>query len=270
MATRTSTIASTVRLHTPRSALQKLTALALVGIALVLVYIQVGLLGAFDPALTGLAGLGGVAALLIIGVPFGGWRWTPLLGTLLGAMVLGGNSGPIVHDLTHPELFKPFALMLVAVPLALICIGAGLAATVQNYRRPASERHTPRYLANILIGLAMVAVGAGAVGALPRSAGLSIDPQVLAELPALTTPGFRFDHQQWTAKAGETVTLRLDNPTSVPHSFDIDELNVHVLMPTSDSSIAIFRPTAAGTYTYYCKLPGHREAGMVGTLVVEP
>jgi Copper binding proteins, plastocyanin/azurin family len=34
--------------------------------------------------------------------------------------------------------------------------------------------------------------------------------------------------------------------------------------------LGLFRPTAAGTYTFYCSGPGHCEAGMVGTLIVEP
>jgi uncharacterized cupredoxin-like copper-binding protein len=29
-----------------------------------------------------------------------------------------------------------------------------------------------------------------------------------------------------------------------------------------------FTPTAAGTYQFYCAEPGHKEAGMVGTLTV--
>jgi uncharacterized cupredoxin-like copper-binding protein len=41
-------------------------------------------------------------------------------------------------------------------------------------------------------------------------------------------------------------------------------------MPGSQSALALFRPTQTGTYTFYCAVPGHRAAGMVGTLTVEP
>jgi Cupredoxin-like domain len=57
---------------------------------------------------------------------------------------------------------------------------------------------------------------------------------------------------------------------SAPHSFDIDELNVHVPMASGKSSLALFKPTKPGTYTFYCSVPGHRELGMQGTLIVEP
>jgi uncharacterized cupredoxin-like copper-binding protein len=41
-------------------------------------------------------------------------------------------------------------------------------------------------------------------------------------------------------------------------------------MPASTSALALFRPNAPGTYTFICQIPGHPEAGMVGTLIVEP
>jgi uncharacterized cupredoxin-like copper-binding protein len=50
----------------------------------------------------------------------------------------------------------------------------------------------------------------------------------------------------------------------------LDAFNVHVAMPSGESTLALFTPNAPGTYTFYCGVPGHTEAGLVGTLVVEP
>jgi nitrite reductase (NO-forming) len=80
----------------------------------------------------------------------------------------------------------------------------------------------------------------------------------------------RFDRTELRARVGETVALRLDNRDAQRHSFDVDELSVHVPMPAGTTAAALFRPTEPGTYTFYCQVPGHREAGMVGTLIVEP
>ena len=41
-------------------------------------------------------------------------------------------------------------------------------------------------------------------------------------------------------------------------------------MPPGQSALALFQLAEPGAYTFYCDLPGHREAGMVGTLIVEP
>ena len=41
-------------------------------------------------------------------------------------------------------------------------------------------------------------------------------------------------------------------------------------MPSGKPALALFTPTTPGTYTFYCHIPGHREAGMVGTLIVGP
>ena len=53
------------------------------------------------------------------------------------------------------------------------------------------------------------------------------------------------------------------------HNFNIDELNIHSpnLLFNQTATITINAP--AGTYQYYCSIPGHKAAGMVGTLTVK-
>jgi uncharacterized cupredoxin-like copper-binding protein len=41
-------------------------------------------------------------------------------------------------------------------------------------------------------------------------------------------------------------------------------------MQSGKPSLALLKATRAGTYPFSCGIPGHREAGMVGTLIVEP
>lgn len=252
----------------PLSALAGLTATALVGGAATLVYAQAALLHHFAPDLTIFAGLELVSAALVAGVPVGRWRWTPILGTLFGLLVLVLNRGPIIHDLSNPASFHSFAYMAVAVSIALVMVVAGVAATVQSYTRPPEARRAPRGLATALIALAALVAGAIAVAAIPQGAGVS--PATMAGLPALVSPGMHFDQAELRARPGELVALRLENPHAAPHSFDIDALEVHVSMPSGKEALALFKvPDAPGTYEFYCGVPGHREAGMVGTLIIE-
>lgn len=86
----------------------------------------------------------------------------------------------------------------------------------------------------------------------------------------LRTNGLTFSETELEARAGEPVNLELFNVDGYEHAFEIDEFNVHVLLPGSETANLTFTPTEPGTYTFYCGVYGHREAGMVGTLVVAP
>jgi plastocyanin len=74
-----------------------------------------------------------------------------------------------------------------------------------------------------------------------------------------------------TAKAGK-VTVDFTNPQPVPHDVAIESADGEVIGQTettaegSDSTEVELEP---GTYTYFCTVPGHREAGMEGTLTVK-
>jgi uncharacterized cupredoxin-like copper-binding protein len=81
----------------------------------------------------------------------------------------------------------------------------------------------------------------------------------------------KYDTTTLSAKVGETLTITLENDGALEHSFVIDELNVKIehVQPGQKGS-ATFTLTSPGTYTYYCDVPGHRQAKMVGTLTVTP
>jgi uncharacterized cupredoxin-like copper-binding protein len=79
-----------------------------------------------------------------------------------------------------------------------------------------------------------------------------------------------FEMPDLTARVGETVALRLENQSNIPHTFTVDALGVNVEMPANSTGLALFRAEAPGTYTLYCAVPGHRAAGMESTLVVTP
>ncbi len=72
------------------------------------------------------------------------------------------------------------------------------------------------------------------------------------------------------AKAGK-VTIDFTNSSPLDHNFTLATASGAVLgaTPTFKGGTKTLSLTLkAGTYTYYCSVPGHRMAGMQGTLVV--
>jgi uncharacterized cupredoxin-like copper-binding protein len=79
----------------------------------------------------------------------------------------------------------------------------------------------------------------------------------------------KFDKSSATAKAG-TVTLDMTNPSSIPHGVAIEGSGVSKVGQTVNQggTSTVTAKLKAGTYTFYCPVPGHRQAGMQGTLTV--
>lgn len=73
-----------------------------------------------------------------------------------------------------------------------------------------------------------------------------------------------------TAEPGQTVMITLVNGDGVIHDLVIDEFHAtsaEISQPGDLTSIT-FTAGEAGEYAYYCSIPGHRQAGMFGTLRV--
>jgi plastocyanin len=141
---------------------------------------------------------------------------------------------------------------------------------------------------------AMLAVAALAVLGLTACGSSSSDNSTTAaaSTPASTTPAtgggagggastvdistpsgstLAFDQKTVSAKAG-SVTVNFDNKQSLQHDVAVADSSGKILGQTNLVSSGTANATVnlqAGTYTFYCTVPGHRDAGMEGTLTVK-
>jgi plastocyanin len=78
-----------------------------------------------------------------------------------------------------------------------------------------------------------------------------------------------FDTKQLTAKAGK-VTISFTNKSPVEHNVAVAQGSAVLgTTPTFAGGTRTLTLTLKpGTYTFYCSVPGHRQAGMEGTLAV--
>lgn len=80
-----------------------------------------------------------------------------------------------------------------------------------------------------------------------------------------------FTTDEATSKAGK-VTVNFTNQSAVPHDVALEDEAGEQIAATetvaegTDSTTAELKP---GKYTFYCTVPGHRQAGMEGTLTVK-
>lgn len=93
--------------------------------------------------------------------------------------------------------------------------------------------------------------------------------------------------------AGQTVKMTFRNNDTVDHDFSIIEIpmaamgataepmaghdmgamttepELHMAAMMGTTNTIEFTPTTPGTYEFFCTVAGHKEAGMVGTLIVK-
>jgi uncharacterized cupredoxin-like copper-binding protein len=91
------------------------------------------------------------------------------------------------------------------------------------------------------------------------------------EFEADPSGNLAFTTDEATSKAGK-VTVNFTNQSAVPHDVALEDEAGETIAQTetvaegTDSTTANLKP---GKYTFYCTVPGHRQAGMEGTLTVK-
>jgi uncharacterized cupredoxin-like copper-binding protein len=105
---------------------------------------------------------------------------------------------------------------------------------------------------------------------------------------------FAYDPASITVPAGEPVTLTLKNMGNIEHDFVVEKIDattqviedsgsdahhahgpqqnydLHVSANAGDTSIIQLTVSEPGSYYIFCSVEGHKEAGMIGELVVLP
>lgn len=81
---------------------------------------------------------------------------------------------------------------------------------------------------------------------------------------------FSFDPDSFNVNKGDKVVITLKNEGKLPHNLVISEFNVRTItLKPGEEDVISFIADKKGSFTYYCSIPGHRDAGLVGTLNVK-
>lgn len=115
------------------------------------------------------------------------------------------------------------------------------------------------------------------VGALDHDINFDRLPTAEEQLPMSHEGGSHEDNHEGehehNATASHEVTEEHDNHSHNPaeeadENHTHHEAVLHVHTGSGEQASVTFTPTEPGTYEFYCTVPGHREAGMIGQLTV--
>ncbi|MFN8632669.1 MAG: cupredoxin domain-containing protein [Chloroflexota bacterium] len=152
--------------------------------------------------------------------------------------------------------------------LALL-MGFILSAGLTGFVISAGGYQLPARPAPVLAGPAGAVAPAPAVAAAPAASS-----KAPVELKIVATD-LKFTPPTLQAKVGQPVKVTLDNKGVIEH--DLSFPNIQANKPATElkaiakpnqSAVLEFTPTAKGAYEYICTIPGHKDAGMKGTINV--
>jgi len=93
----------------------------------------------------------------------------------------------------------------------------------------------------------------------------------IVQLEADPSGQLAYDTETLTADSGN-ITIDLDNPAPIAHDVAVEDDSGKELgkseIVTGESTSVTLQNMQPGEYTFYCTVPGHRQAGMEGTLTV--
>ena len=159
--------------------------------------------------------------------------------------------------------------LLGAIAVFALVVAATMTTAVINAGDEQEAREEENAAADVASGeeeKANEAQQAADVGA-PQTA----DAQSKLELSAPENGDLAFDPPSLEASAGK-VEIDFTNPASIEHDVHVERDGEEVAgsdLVSDGESTSVSADLDAGDYTYFCSVPGHREAGMEGTLTVD-
>jgi plastocyanin len=153
--------------------------------------------------------------------------------------------------------FPAFALITAAVVLGLAACGSSSSSSSS-----ATSSATSSAASSAPSSSATTTASAPAAGGASTSLSIAASPSGM----------LMFTTKTLTAKAGK-ITITFTNTSPLGHNFTLQQgTNGPVIASTptfQGGAKTLTVDLKAGTYTYYCSVPGHRAAGMQGTLTVQ-
>jgi len=81
---------------------------------------------------------------------------------------------------------------------------------------------------------------------------------------------YRFSPSSITVSAGDRVKITFKNNGRAPHNLIIEGLGIGTkTIGGGQIDIVEFTAPSSGTYAFFCSVPGHRSAGMEGSLEIK-
>jgi plastocyanin len=153
-------------------------------------------------------------------------------------------------------------------------LSSGILFAFTYYSSRSAERSTGSLTMLSVAGIVVLAAGyfgAEAIRETEEEERAHAAEQAAASKPDLSVHAFDIGWREKELKIGPgKVRIEVVNEGSGPHTFLFDGLPGPKLSVTSGGAKDLGEyDVTPGSYTYYCDIPGHRQAGMEGQLVVD-
>ena len=212
-------------------------------------------------------GVIGMLSLVWIGARRRAWFW--LIPVILAVLFEAFNAQDIPYDLARPANTAAFLITVIVLTGSIAIIGGGIVAFLEVRRGQSIWSRSGRagWVSMAVIGIAVGAATTALLASLIPTGGPG-GTKTPTTTGVMSIEDLRFVGSP-QMKDGEVLGLIITNPEDVPHSFDIDSLDIHVQVTPKSTTAVTIQPTGPGQLVFYCSVHGHRAAGMAGAITVE-